>query len=75
MRAGAYSFEETDNSEQFSPETDANVDTPPKAPIKCLSRTRGKRSTSEESAMSLVQIIMLALAVILSILFFGRFLF
>lgn len=45
------------------------------APIKCPLRTRGKRFQLEESAVSLVKIIIITLAVILSILFFGRFLF
>jgi hypothetical protein len=39
--------------------------------------TRGRRSTFEESAvtLTLIKIIIITLAVILSILFFGRFLF
>jgi hypothetical protein len=61
--------------QQVSPERDASVDTPPNAPIKCLSRTRGKRSTLRKSAVTLIKIIIITLAVILSILFFGRFLF
>jgi hypothetical protein len=52
-----------------------DVDTPLHAPIKCPLRTRGKRFQREESAVSLVKIIIITLAVILSILFFGRFLF
>jgi hypothetical protein len=54
-----------------------NVDTPPKAPIKCLSRSKGRALYLEESAvtLTLIKIIIITLAVILSILFFGRFLF
>ncbi|MFL6283165.1 MAG: hypothetical protein ACJ74Q_08495 [Pyrinomonadaceae bacterium] len=52
-----------------------NVDTPPNAPIKCHSRTKGQALYLEESAVTLIKIIIITLAVILSILFFGRFLF
>jgi hypothetical protein len=54
-----------------------NVDTPPKAPIECLSRSKGQALYPEESAvtLTLIKIIIITLAVILSILFFGRFLF
>jgi hypothetical protein len=54
-----------------------NVDTPPEAPIKCLSRSKGQAFYLEESAvtLTLIKIIIITLAVILSILFFGRFLF
>ena len=38
-------------------------------------RTRGKRFHREESAVTLIKIIIITLAVILSILLFGRFLF
>jgi len=38
-------------------------------------RTRGKRFQHEESAVTLIKIIIITLAVILSILLFGRFLF
>jgi hypothetical protein len=38
-------------------------------------RTRGKRFPLEESAVTLIKIIIITLAVILSILLFGRFLF
>jgi hypothetical protein len=36
---------------------------------------RGNRSTSKESAVTLIKMIIIAVALILSILFFGRFLF
>ena len=52
-----------------------DVDTLLRAPIKCPLRTRGKRLQREESAVTLIKIIIITLAVILSILFFGRFLF
>ncbi|HZT60446.1 MAG TPA: hypothetical protein VFA21_17705 [Pyrinomonadaceae bacterium] len=38
-------------------------------------RTRRKRSTLRNPAVTLIKIIIIALAVILSILFLGRFLF
>jgi hypothetical protein len=40
-----------------------------------LARTRRKRPKREESAVTLIKIIIITLAVILSILFLGRFLF
>jgi hypothetical protein len=67
-------LKETDTSSE--PRTGrTNVDTPPNTPIKCPSHTRGRRSTFEEATVSLVKLIVIAVAVILSILFFGRFLF
>jgi hypothetical protein len=37
--------------------------------------TRGKRLQREESAVTFIKLIVITLAIILSILFFGRFLF
>jgi hypothetical protein len=52
------------------------VDSPGFAPIECcLGRGFGRRSRLRGTAVSLIKIIVITLAVILSILFFGRFLF
>jgi hypothetical protein len=54
-----------------------NVDTSRNAPIEYSPRWRLTLATSqlEDQVVSLVKIIMITIAVILSILFFGRFLF
>jgi len=54
---------------------ETDVDTPPRAPIKCFLEQGASARHREESAVTLIKIIIITLAVILSILFLGRFLF
>ena len=54
---------------------ETDVDTPPRAPIECFLEQGASARHREESAVTLIKIIIITLAVILSILFLGRFLF
>jgi hypothetical protein len=71
----AYCLDENGiQSRSYLWETD--VDTPPRAPIECFLEQGGASARyREESAVTLIKMIIITLVVILSILFFGRFLF
>jgi hypothetical protein len=75
-RAGfsAYSFLESDNGTGHI-RCDSDVDTPLAAPIKSLLEQGASAFDREESAVTLIKIIIITLVVILSILFLGRVLF
>lgn len=53
----------------------SRVDTPLDAPIECCPEQRARAQPSEEPTVSFIKIVLITLAFIIGLLFFGRFLF